>query len=90
MNNKLISNLANNQVLISFKDKKGAFNGNKEFFSYGVKIAENKEGKIYLDSNSWDYSKTTIKYLCVYLGFSGKKNILEGIKNNIFTLKNLN
>ena len=61
----LVTNLANNQVMLSFRDiNTGALTGNTEFHSYGVKIAENKDGKIYIDSEKWNYSNTTIKYLC--------------------------
>jgi hypothetical protein len=86
---KTISNFANNQVLISYKDDNGAFNSDTEFHSYGTKIAETKGSKIFLDSKFWNYSNTTIKYLCKYLGFSSKKNVEDGIKNGIFTLTNL-
>ena len=87
----LVTNLANNQVMLSFRDiNTGALTGNTEFHSYGVKIAENKDGKIYIDSEKWNYSNTTIKYLCKFLGYRGKKTILDGIQNGVLILKNLN
>lgn len=86
----LVTTLKNNQIVIFYKDKNGALNGNSEFWIYETKIAENKNGKIYLDAKKWNYSATTIKYLCEYLGYSGKKTVLEAINNNILELKNLN
>lgn len=86
----LVTTLKNNQTVIFYKDDKGALNGDSEFWSYETKIAENKNGKIYLDAEKWNYSATTIKYLCEYLGYKGKKTILEAIKNNILQLTNLN
>lgn len=86
---KLVTNLANNQIVISYKEDNVSFSGNKEFHSYGTKIAENKDGKIFLDSENWNYSRTTLKYLCKFLGCKNKKYIEDGIKNGIFILKDL-
>jgi len=89
--NPIITNFANNQVLISFKDPKtGALTGLNEFWSYGVKIAETKSNGIFIDSENWDYSKTTIKYLCKYLGYRGKKTIQDALKNGVMKLAKLN
>jgi hypothetical protein len=50
-----------------------------------------EDGKrvVYLDSNYWDYSKTTGKYRNLFLGENKKANELK-IKNNIYKLTNLN
>ena len=82
----LISNLANNQVVIAQREDDGAFTGKKEFYSYGAKIAEIKDNKIYLDADNWNYSNTTIKYLCQFLGVKNKKAIESGIKENEYIL----
>ena len=81
--NKLISNLANNQVVISEGNK-------REFYSYSIKIAENTGKIIFIDSKKWNYSKTTIKYLCQFLGYKNKNEILAGIQSGDLFLKDLN
>lgn len=87
----LVTNLANNQVMLSFRDNEtGALTGNSEFHSYGTKIAEIKNGATFLDAKSWNYSATTIKYLAKFLGLRGKKEIINNIEKGKFTLKNLN
>ncbi|CAB4204154.1 hypothetical protein UFOVP1384_31 [uncultured Caudovirales phage] len=50
-----------------------------------------EDGKrvVYLDSNYWDYSKTTGKYRNLFLGENKKATELK-IKNNIYKLINLN
>jgi hypothetical protein len=50
-----------------------------------------EDGKrvVYLDSNYWDYSKTTGKYRNLFLGENKKATELK-IKNNIYKLTNLN
>lgn len=47
------------------------------------------KGKIQLDENVWDYSKTTGKYRNKFLGIN-KRDILRFIKNGTFELVNLN
>ena len=37
------------------------------FFSYGTLNAKNENNKIYLDIKYWNYSKTTLKYLKIFL-----------------------
>jgi len=66
--------IAKNQVII-----KG------EFYSYDTLIAFTKEGQIYLTSK-WDYSRTTLKYLCQFLGVKSKKDIEQGIKEGKYLL----
>lgn len=55
--------------------------GTDRFFSYNTLIAERtKEGKIFL-SEDWNYSATTNKYRCQFLGEKGdvtKKKIKSG------------
>ena len=83
---KLLSNFANNQILEQETTNEGATTGNKTFYSYGTKIAEYKKGKIYLSANNWNYSRTTLKYLCEFLGVQGKKDIEAGIKSKLYLL----
>ena len=60
------------------------------FQSYNTIIAhENNEGKIYLDSNSWDYSVTTGKYRNMFL-HEDKKETERKIKEGIYKLVDLN
>ena len=59
------------------------------FQSYDTIIAfKRKDGEVFLDENYWDYSRTTVKYLGIFLGLS-KKSIWKKIKNNEFKLKDL-
>ncbi len=37
------------------------------FFSYGTLIAKKENNKIYLDIRYWNHSKTTLKYLKIFL-----------------------
>ena len=83
---KLLSNFANNQILEQETTNEGATTGNKTFFSYGTKIAEFKKDKIYLSSEHWNHSRTTLKYLCEFLGVQGKKDIEAGIKSKLYLL----
>lgn len=47
-------------------------------------------GKIQLDETYWDYSRTTSKYLNLFLRVSGKKEIEQKIKSGEYELTNLN
>jgi hypothetical protein len=60
------------------------------FQSYSSIIAQKRDGKVYLDQNKWDYSRTTLKYLNLFLRTSGKKEIEAGIKSGAFILADLN
>lgn len=69
------------------------------FQSYNSLIAKasKRNGKIYLDSFYWDYSRTTLKYLYSFLGEFyryglNKKEILKlsKEKDSIFKFKDLN
>jgi hypothetical protein len=70
------------------------------FQSYDSVIAKlhlNKKGDwaVYLDSEDWDYSRTTLKYLRVflndYINFNGyTKDIRNNIRKGLYKLTNLN
>lgn len=65
-------------------------NNNSQIFqSYHAIIAKKECGKIYLDSNFWDYSKTTGKYRNIFLGET-KKETEKKIKSGEYILTNLN
>lgn len=76
----LITYLAPNQAIITDRQT-----GNVEFHSYSTKIAEVKDGQEFL-AKKWEYSNTTTKYLCRFLGVKGKKDIETGIKNGLYLL----
>lgn len=63
--------------------------GARIFQSYNKIIAIKKDGKIYLDSNYWDYSTTTGKYRNAFLN-EDKKETQRKIKNNEYILTDLN
>ena len=64
--------------------------GEKEIFqSYETKIAEIERGKITIDENALNYSKTTSKHLFIFLG-KDRKRIERGIKEGTILVKNLN
>ena len=70
------------------------------FQSYASTICKlfiNNKGdwNVYLDTNNWDYSKTTLKYLRVFLDkytcFNGyTKDIRNNIESGLYKLTNLN
>ena len=79
----MVSNRGNyvpNQFIITDDD------GREIFQSYETIIAIVDDGEIILDSDALDYSKTTSKYLYLFLGMN-KKEIKN---NNNITYKNLN
>jgi hypothetical protein len=59
------------------------------FQSYDSIIVKIEGDKTYLDSNFWDYSKTTSKYRNIFLG-EDKKRTEKKIKEGIYILTNLN
>jgi hypothetical protein len=60
------------------------------FQSYRTIIAFKAfSGKIKLDKNAWDYSRTTGKYRNLFLG-EDKKETEKKIKSGIYELTNLN
>lgn len=64
--------------------------GETEYFqSYDTIIAKYKDGKITLDNNALNYSRTTSKHLFIYLGMN-RKEIEAEIKTGLIKLENLN
>jgi len=59
------------------------------FQSYDSIIAEVTKGIIYLDPVYYNYSKTTSKYLYMFLNMN-KKEIQEGLRSGKIQFKNLN
>ena len=61
------------------------------FKSYNTVIAQNRNGKIVLDSKALDYSATTTKYLKQFLGTTeSKKQLQDKIKNGFYQVEDLN
>ena len=61
------------------------------FQSYNTIIAQNRNGKIILDSKALDYSSTTTKYLKQFLGTNeSKKQLQDKIKNGFYQVEDLN
>ena len=62
----------------------------RSFQSYNSTIIFwSNDGKIYLDTNKWDYSVTTGKYRNLLLG-EKKSETKKKIKDGIYILKDLN
>lgn len=80
-----------NQFIITDSD-----HGIEVFQSYESIIASVEGEEIILDVNKWDYSKTTMRYLCDFLAMFtkwdnlNKKNILKLIKSGEIKIENLN
>jgi hypothetical protein len=71
-----------NQFVIETKD-------GEYFQSYRTLIAfRPRSGRIKLSEDSWDYSRTTLKYLCQFLGLRSKADILHRIKDGWYILEN--
>ena len=95
MNVKNIKNIKGNKVVNQFILDDGKYT---YFQSYDTIIARYKNTDpdiIHLDVNSWDYSRTTLKYLSQFLydyllHNVNKKIILEYIENGKYKLINLN
>lgn len=79
-----------NQFVISINPQ-GMYNkSNGVYFqSYDSVIAVKRDGKIYLDTNKWDYSVTTGKYRNIFLGET-KKETEAKIKSGEYKLVDLN
>ena len=76
-------NAANNQFVV-------VNNGATYFQSYDSVIAKVEGSKVTL-SEDWDYSKTTLKHLYIFLrgvgiSVNSKKEVERAIKDNIFNL----
>jgi hypothetical protein len=78
--------IANNQYIVSVDDR-------KVFQSYNSKVAEKKDGQIYLFEPYWNmYSATTNKYLLKFLGESSIKDVrakVESGEYKVITKKHL-
>ena len=61
----------------------------KYFQSYDSVIVANNSGKITLDNNTWDYSRTTSKYRNEFLG-EGIAETRAKIESGEYTLAKLN
>ena len=86
--NQMCSPRTGNPVANQFKiyTKKGVY-----FQSYSTLIAfKPNEGKLKLDKNYWDYSRTTLKYLNKFTRYQSKKDILKAIQDKQIILTNLN
>lgn len=61
------------------------------FVSYGTTIAvvDTKTNQTYLSKDYWDYSVTTVRYLCGFLNVSKKKVIQERIASGYYILADL-
>jgi hypothetical protein len=75
-------NFAPNQIVI-------VDNGNHIFQSYNSIIAKIENGKVYLDSYYWNYSRTTSKYRNKFLNESTLETENK-IKTGEYILMNLN
>jgi len=86
--NQMTSPRTGNPVANQFKiyTKKGVY-----FQSYDTLIAfKPNEGKLKLDKNYWDYSRTTLKYLHKFTKYQSKKDTLKAIQDKQIILTNLN
>ena len=72
-----------NQYVIDLPD------GGRAFQSYNSIIAIKRNGQVFLDRNTWDYSRTTAKYRNEFLG-EGKAETEEKIKSGEYILADLN
>jgi len=61
-------------------------NGIRAFYSYGTLIYYKKPGNLPILTDSWDYSKSTTKYLSRFLG-QNKKEITQSIAAFKFILE---
>lgn len=82
LRNVSVHELKTNQYVITTRDV-------TVFQSYRTKICAWVGGKLYLDTNSWDYSRTTGRYRNQFLGET-KKETQAKIKSGEYTLTNLN
>ena len=81
-----------NQFIISTYDEQGNLL-TQTFQSYDSTIAirEGYNGQVTLDKYYWDYSKTTLKYLKLFLNISDSEaQIQKDIDNGVYKLDSLN
>ena len=77
-----VTSMANNQYIIEH-------NGVTYFQSYDVIVAKKSKGKIILDKDYYEYSRTTIKYRNMFLGLLSA-SVKEAIRDGKITLGKLN
>ena len=77
-------NKVSNQFIIRDRD-----NGTVYFQSYARIIVKQENGKTYLDTSYWDYSKTTGKYRNLFL-CENKAETLKKIESGEYILTDLN
>ena len=66
------------------------YTGNGVLFqSYKTIIAKKQNGKVYLDSNAWDYSRTTSKWRNIFLN-TDTKTTKQRIASGEYILTDLN
>lgn len=75
-----------NQFIIDVGDNLSIFQSYSSVICHDLR---GSNGHIMLDEFYWNYSSTTTKYLCQFLGRS-KADIMEGIKEGKIILTNLN
>lgn len=76
-------NPAPNQIILTNEEQ-------TTFQSYGVTVARiTADGKVYLDSTYWNYSKTTSKYLSIFLG-EPSATIRQKAASGLYTFTDLN
>ena len=64
--------------------------GNLYFKSYNSIIVKiDKYGKVWLDADTWNYSRTTARYRAMFLKES-TKDTLDKIKKGVYILADLN
>ena len=74
-----------NQFIVTFPENVTVFQ------SYNTVIAQNRNGKIVLDSKALDYSATTTKYLKQFLGTKeSKKQMQDKIQSGFYQVEDLN
>ena len=79
------SNKIANQFIITLPENVTVFQ------SYNTVIAQNRNGKIVLDSKALDYSATTLKYLKQFLGTTeSKKQLQDKIQSGFYQVEYLN
>lgn len=75
----MITQMANNQIVVISDNE-------QKFYSYCSLIATIKNNKTVL-TNKQDFSRTTTKYLCGFLGVKSKKDIEKMILNKEITIE---
>ena len=81
-------NLAKNQKIRVWTSANGEQH-TREFLSYNKLIANIYDNRIILDSNLWNFSRTTTKYLSQFLN-QNLKQIRKSIRNGDYKLLDLN